>query len=456
MKPWARTRRPSLIFRRCSNSIPKFTEAYHLRGCVQFKLGKFSESVADFDKYLEKNPNASRSHWQRGISCYYAGKYDEGRQQFEGYQTFDSNDVENAVWRFMCQAKKDDIAKCRKDMLKIGDDQRVPMKEVYDLFMGKIEPKDVLAAAKERKTVRDQDSPLFYAHLYLGLYFETMGDKKQALEHLNKATDEYPPSPLHVGRGPRASGRVAPRAGQEVIDARLPFSAMFIWRPAIMAEQTWTLGSLLDWTAKHLAQKNVESPRLDAEILLAHAVGCKRIDLYGIRFAEVASPEVRQAFRQLIGKRLEGCPVAYLVGKKEFYNLELEVSPAVLIPRPDSELVVAECVKLAKPLAGPRIVDIGTGSGNLAIAVAKYLPGASGHDHRQERRGPRLGSQERSAARRGRADPFSRGRSVRSVAGRGTLRFRAEQPALHSQRRHCRPGHRRARLRTARGSRRRP
>ena len=143
-----------------------------------------------------------------------------------------------------------------------------------------------------------------------------------------------------------------------------------------MAEQTWTLGSLLDWTAKHLAQKNVESPRLDAEILLAHAVGCKRIDLYGTRFAEVASPEVRQAFRQLIGKRLEGCPVAYLVGKKEFYNLELEVSPAVLIPRPDSELVVAECVKLAKPLAEPRIVDIGTGSGNLAIAVAKYLPGA--------------------------------------------------------------------------------
>ena len=142
--------------------------------------------------YLDKNPKRKPEHWQRGISCYYAGKHDEGRKQFEGYQNFDSNDVENAVWRFMCQAKKDDIAKCRKDMLKIGDDQRVPMKEVYDLFMGKVEPKDVIAAAKDRKTVRDQDSPLFYAHLYLGLYFETMGDKKQALEHLNKATDEYP------------------------------------------------------------------------------------------------------------------------------------------------------------------------------------------------------------------------------------------------------------------------
>jgi lipoprotein NlpI len=170
---------------------PANTEVYHARGCVQFKLGNFNESVADFDKYLEIDPKRKPSHWQRGISCYYAGKYDEGKQQFEGYQNFDSNDVENAVWRFMCQAKKDDIAQCRKDMLKIGSDQRVPMKEVYDLFMGKLEPKDVLAAAKDRKMVRDQDSPLFYAHLYVGLYFETMGDKKQALEHLNKATEDY-------------------------------------------------------------------------------------------------------------------------------------------------------------------------------------------------------------------------------------------------------------------------
>ena len=105
-----------------------------------------------------------------------------------------------------------------------------------------------------------------------------------------------------------------------------------------------------------------------------HVAGCRRIDLYGLRFAEVAGPEVRQAYRELIRKRLEGCPVAYLVGKKEFYGLEFEVSPAVLIPRPDSEHLVMECLKLAKPLSVPRILDIGTGSGNLAIAVAKHLP----------------------------------------------------------------------------------
>ncbi len=142
-------------------------------------------------------------------------------------------------------------------------------------------------------------------------------------------------------------------------------------------EAVWTLGALLDWTAKHLAQKQIDTARLDAEVLLAHVVGCKRIDLYGIRHAEVASPEARQQYRELIRKRLEGCPVAYLVGRKEFYGLELKVSPAVLIPRPDSEHVVIECLKLAKPMDKPRIVDIGVGSGNLAIAIAKHHASAA-------------------------------------------------------------------------------
>lgn len=142
-------------------------------------------------------------------------------------------------------------------------------------------------------------------------------------------------------------------------------------------EQVWTLGALLDWTAKHLAQKNIDTARLDAEVLLAHVVDCQRIDLYGMRYAEVAAPEARQKYRALIHRRLEGCPVAYLVGRKEFYGLELKVSPAVLIPRPDSELVVVECLALAKSMEKPRIIDIGVGSGNLAIAIAKHHPTAA-------------------------------------------------------------------------------
>ena len=141
-------------------------------------------------------------------------------------------------------------------------------------------------------------------------------------------------------------------------------------------EQNWTVGSLLNWTAGFLAQKGSETPRVDAEVLLAHVMSCKRIDLYGLRFAEPANDDIRQRYRDLIRKRLEGCPVAYLVGRKEFFSLEFEVTPAVLIPRPDSELAVTECLALARSLTAPRIIDIGTGSGNLAVALAKQLPAA--------------------------------------------------------------------------------
>jgi release factor glutamine methyltransferase len=146
-------------------------------------------------------------------------------------------------------------------------------------------------------------------------------------------------------------------------------------RPA-GTDQNWTVGGLLQWTERFLADKGAEFPRLDAQVLLAHVLGCRKIDLYGIRHGEEATEEVRQRYRELIRRRLEGCPVAYLVGRKEFYSLEFEVGPAVLIPRPDSELLVVECLALAKALSAPRVLDVGTGSGNLAVAVARQHKGA--------------------------------------------------------------------------------
>jgi len=141
------------------------------------------------------------------------------------------------------------------------------------------------------------------------------------------------------------------------------------------AQAPWTIGRLLDWTAKYLQEKGSEFPRLDAEVLLAHALGCKRIEVY-TRYEEEAPEDVRQRFKELVRRRVEGCPVAYLVGRKEFYSLEFEVGPAVLIPRPDTETLVLEALRLARPLAAPEVLDVGTGSGAIAVAVAVRHQGA--------------------------------------------------------------------------------
>src|SRR5271165_279851 len=96
-------------------------------------------------------------------------------------------------------------------------------------------------------------------------------------------------------------------------------------------ETEWSIGRLLEWTDKFLAGKGSRSPRLDTQLLLAHALGCTRMDLY-TRYHDPATPEARQNFRDLVRRRSEGCPVAYLVGRKEFYSLPFEVNSSVLIP----------------------------------------------------------------------------------------------------------------------------
>jgi release factor glutamine methyltransferase len=139
-------------------------------------------------------------------------------------------------------------------------------------------------------------------------------------------------------------------------------------------DQIWTVGRLLTWTTDFLRGKGADSPRLDAEVLLAHARGCQRIELY-TAFEEEPTEAVRTAFRELVGRRAKGAPVAYLVGRREFFSLMFEVTPDVLIPRPETESLVVRAIDLAKSLAGAelQIADIGTGSGIIAVTVAKHV-----------------------------------------------------------------------------------
>src|SRR3954462_10828774 len=135
------------------------------------------------------------------------------------------------------------------------------------------------------------------------------------------------------------------------------------------SDDRWTVGRLLTWTTDFLKRRGAESPRLDAEVLLAKVLGWERVQLY-THFEEEVGERPRAAFRDLVRRRAEGMPVAYLVGRKEFYSLPLAVSPAVLIPRPDSEFVVVEFLALTKGLESPRAVDVGSGSVCLALACA--------------------------------------------------------------------------------------
>lgn len=136
--------------------------------------------------------------------------------------------------------------------------------------------------------------------------------------------------------------------------------------------EAWTIGRLLGWTTDFLKKRGADSPRLDAEVLLAHARGCQRIQLY-TAFDEEPVEEVRVAFRELVRRRSEGTPVAYLVGRREFYSLSFHVTPDVLIPRPETEFLLIALLDLAKGRGELKIADIGTGSGCVAVSAAKHL-----------------------------------------------------------------------------------
>lgn len=176
----------------CLKLNPRLPDAWHQRGCEHFKLGHVKESIADFDKFIELVPSRAAHHWQRGISLYYAGRFEDGRKQFELHQTVNTNDVENAVWHFLCVARASNVEKARAGLIPIRNDARVPMMQVHALFDGKLEPEEVLKAAAQGDAPEAQRKrQLFYAHFYLGLYFDATGDDAKAREHIAKAAGEF-------------------------------------------------------------------------------------------------------------------------------------------------------------------------------------------------------------------------------------------------------------------------
>jgi len=135
-----------------------------------------------------------------------------------------------------------------------------------------------------------------------------------------------------------------------------------------------TVLQVIKLSSDHLQKHGSDSARLDAEVLLAKALEVRRLDLY-LQFDRQLTEDELTAYRALVARRAHGEPVAYLVGHKEFMALDFEVTPAVLVPNPDTEVLVQRAVALAREAARPfRMADIGTGSGCIAVAVAHYAP----------------------------------------------------------------------------------
>lgn len=162
---------------------------YQERGVAKFMAGDFKGAVADFDRYLEANPDAVPHHWQRGMAQYAAGLYREGREQFEDHRKVNPHDVENAVWHFLCVAALEGEAAARSALIPIAGDTRVPMAEIHDLFAGKGSEEEVLEAAAGKE--EGKRNHLCYAHLYLGLYHEALKRPDKALSHYEQAATTY-------------------------------------------------------------------------------------------------------------------------------------------------------------------------------------------------------------------------------------------------------------------------
>ncbi|MEN6390334.1 MAG: peptide chain release factor N(5)-glutamine methyltransferase [Syntrophomonas sp.] len=142
-----------------------------------------------------------------------------------------------------------------------------------------------------------------------------------------------------------------------------------------MGQVQWTIKSLLEWTTAYFNQKNIAQARLEAEVLLARVLEVDRVYLY-VHYSQPVGRQERELYKTNIKRRLAGEPIAYITGVKEFMSLEFVLGPEVLIPRPETELLVETALELVKLNERPRICEVGTGSGAIAVSLAHYCPRA--------------------------------------------------------------------------------
>lgn len=139
--------------------------------------------------------------------------------------------------------------------------------------------------------------------------------------------------------------------------------------PDANQDNIWTIKSLINWATNYLKERDVSAPRLSGELMLAQVLACGRVDLY-LRFDQPLNQQELAEFKGLIIRRRAHEPLAYIMGRREFYGLEFLVGPGVLVPRPETEHMVEEGLKLLGESASPKVLDLCTGCGAVALALA--------------------------------------------------------------------------------------
>jgi tetratricopeptide (TPR) repeat protein len=156
------------------------------RGEEHFRQARISNAIADFDRQIKLQPDQEAGHWQRGIAYYYAGEYEKSARQFELHQTVNPQDVENAAWHFLCVVRTPHatIETARKNLIPVTRDSRTPMAQIQQLFAGNVTPEAVLRAGEDAG-----GAAKFYAHLYVGLYYEALKRNDESLRLISSAAD---------------------------------------------------------------------------------------------------------------------------------------------------------------------------------------------------------------------------------------------------------------------------
>jgi lipoprotein NlpI len=163
---------------------PQKAQLYIQRGMALFQLGNIAAAIGDFDRAEQLNPALTPYLWQRGIAYYYAERFEDGARQFETDLTVNAHDIEETLWRYLCQAQARGAPAARQDLLPVHNDPRPVMRWVYDLFAGTCRVEQIVAQHRDAGR-RDR----FYSTLYVGLYYEAEGDRERARHFITPAAD---------------------------------------------------------------------------------------------------------------------------------------------------------------------------------------------------------------------------------------------------------------------------